>query len=106
MAMTQVSIQDESKARAWAQQVEDLNKQTQDALNALQKELEAVGDGAEGDLVKQFIDTATDVYNNTGKILEGMNGLLSVVNNVLSKFKEVIGQAFEQAGSTIRKLFG
>lgn len=106
MAMNQISINDEAKAEAWKRRAEDLNKRTQDALQGLQKDLEAVGDGAEGDLVKQFVDTAADVYKHTGEILKGMTGLLDVVTSVLSKFKEVIGKTFEDATSKIRNLFG
>lgn len=105
MAMTEVSIEDQSAAEKWMSEATDLNNRTRDALVGLQKDLEAVGDGASGELVQQFIDTATDVYNHTNEILKGMNGLLDVVTNVVNKFKEVLGAAAKEAGSKIRNLF-
>ena len=105
MAMNQISINNEEAANAWMRKAEDLNNRTKNALDGLAKDLEEIGNGAEGEIVQQFIDTATDVYANTNKILEGMNGLLSVVGNIMKNFVTTLSGLATEGTHRLREIF-
>ena len=54
-----IEIKDESAARSWMSDMEDLNIQTQGALEDVSKELTGISDACSGNLVTQLV-TAGD----------------------------------------------
>lgn len=105
MAMSQINIEDEQAARNWLRQAEALNNRTEAALKKVATDLQELSSGAEGDIISMVVDWSNRVTVATTDVMKGMNGLLTVVNDVLSSFSRVTDALVDKAHNLIDKLF-
>lgn len=90
MAVNTLNIISSSEAEAWKKEVMQLNEETYNLLQDVGSALQEVREDADSTIVDEIYKYGSQILSNTNSILEGMNQLVSLVTNVLSKINEVL----------------
>ena len=104
--MNSISITGSAEAKAWASKAEALNQRTQALLDEVAATLRQVGTDSEGSVVDQIMDMGEKLSTATLKLIEGMNGIMGVVNGLLSAVGNVIEEGVGIIGKAVTGLFG
>ncbi len=90
MALNSLNIISSSEAESWKKEVLQLNEETHKLLTEVGNALQEVHEDADSTIVDEIYKYGGQILSNTNNILEGMNGLVSMVTNLLSKVNEVL----------------
>ena len=90
MALNNMNIISSSEAESWKKEVTQLNEETYKLLQDVGSALQEVHEDADSTIVDEIYKYGSQILSNTNSILEGMNQLVSLVTNVLSKINEVL----------------
>lgn len=85
-----INIKDGDAARVWMRDVESLNYETEELLKDIGRALQEVKDDADSTIVDEIYKYGSQILDNTGKILEGMNGLVKMVGGLLDALTNVL----------------
>lgn len=84
-ADVRIAINDEAAARAWLENVMDINEQFHTAMTEAGETLQQTKEMADGTIVDELYDMGTDFLHVANKVFETINEISTTVNTVLSK---------------------
>lgn len=99
-----LNIQTEAEANAWKARANDLNERAKKAVDEAMALLKEMPNIATGKFFNEVLEIANDVCTGMQKILEGMKTLCDVVNRIVQKAKQVIGELLDSALGTKNRI--
>ena len=93
--MTRISMNGRAPAEAWSRKADALNQRTQQILDEVALILKEVGTDSEGTVVDDIIQMGSELAVSYSKLIEGMNGILGVVNKLLDAFMDMLNKGKE-----------
>ena len=102
----QISIKDETTAKAWLDVVRDINSDYLKAMTDASETMINMQDFADGTMVDEFVKYGTDLLNAAQKTYEAIDTIADTVNNILSKVTNFVEGAVGGIGKLIGKVLG
>ena len=98
----QISIKDETTAKAWLEMVRDINSDYLKAMTDASETMINMQDFAEGTMVDEFVKYGTDLLNAAETTYNAIDTIADTVNKILG----LVGEFVSGAVSGIGKLAG
>ena len=100
-----IEVAGKTAGENWKRKAEQLNNNTEKLLGEVSKTLEKVQAVSDGTLVDEIAEVGTTLITSTTKLMEGMNGLLTVVDKLLG-FLDELFSTVSGATKVVRNLLG
>lgn len=101
--MTNLNITDGEAAKSWNDDVKRLNEETKVLLDMVGKTLIEVKNDADSTIVDEIYKYGNQILENSGKVLEGMNGLFNIVHGLLSSLGSLLAKGIESVKNAVKK---